>query len=142
MIQNLTDESFAKVCVDSGAGESVCPVDAFPSYETKKSAKTGLTYTAAGGQALVNVGEKRPAFKTNGVDAWMTFQATTKVQKPLAAATRMTEKGNRIVLDGAGSESYIQNKQTGQKIPLSIENGVYMMQMSVKPAAPSQGQAR
>ena len=142
MIQNLTDESFTKVCVDSGAGESVCPVDAYPSYETKKSAKTWLAYTAAGGQALVNVGEKRPAFKTNGVDAWMTFQATTKVQKPLAAATRITEKGNRIVLDGAASESYIQNKQTGQQIPLSIENGVYMMQMLVKPVAPLQGQAR
>ena len=49
--------------------------------------------------------------------------------------------GNRIVLDGAGSESYIQNKQTGKKIPLSIENGVYMMQMLVKPA-PFQGQAK
>jgi len=72
----------------------------------------------------------------------MTLQATTEVQEPLAAATRITEKGNRIVLDGAGSESYIQNKQTGQKIPLSIENGVYMMQMLVKPAAPFQGQAR
>ena len=115
MIQNLTDESFTKVCVDSGAGESVYPVDAFPSYETKKPAETGLTYTAAGGQALVNVGEKRPAFKTNGVDAWMTFQATTKVQKPLAAATSITEKGNRIVLDDAVSESYIQNKKTGQR---------------------------
>ena len=57
MIQNLTDESFTKVCVDSGTGENVCPVDAFPSYETKKSAKIGLTYRAAGGQALVNVGE-------------------------------------------------------------------------------------
>ena len=107
-------------------------MDAFPSCETNKSAKTGLTYTAAGGQSLVNVGEKRPCFETNGVDAWMTFQATTKEQKPLAAATRITEKGNRIVLDGAGSESYIQNKQTGKKIPLSIENGVYMMQMLVK----------
>ena len=105
MIQNLTDDSFTKVCIDSGVGESVCPVDAFPSYETKKSAKTGLTYTAAGGQSLTNVGEKQPRFKTNGVDAWMTFQATTKVQKPLAAATRITEKGNRIVLDGPGSES-------------------------------------
>ena len=73
MIQNLTDESFTKVCIDSGAGESVCPVDAFPSYEMKKSSKTGLTYTAAGGQSLVNVGEKRPCFETNGVDAWMTF---------------------------------------------------------------------
>ena len=62
MIQNLTDESFTKVCIDSGAGGSVCPVDAFPSYETRKSAKTGLTYTAAGSQSLTNVGEKRPEF--------------------------------------------------------------------------------
>ena len=82
---------------------------------------------------MVNVGEKRPEFKTNGVDAWMAFQATTKVQKPLAAATRITEKGNRIVLDDADSESYIQNKRTGKKIPLSMENGVYMMEMLIKP---------
>ena len=49
MIQNLTYGSFTKVCVDSGARESVCPVDAFPSYEMRKSARTGSTYTAAGG---------------------------------------------------------------------------------------------
>ena len=114
----------------------------FPCFEIKKTAKTGMTYTAAGGQALVNVGEKRPEFKTNGVDAWMAFQAITKVQKPLAAATRITEKGNRIVLDDADSESYIMNKQTGKKIPLSIEKGVYMMEMLIKPAAPFRGQAR
>ena len=72
----------------------------------------------------------------------MVFQATTNVQKPLAAATRITEKGNRIVLDDADSESYIMNKQTGKKIPLSIENGVYMMEMLIKPAASFRGQAR
>ena len=104
MIQTLTDESFTKVCIDSGAGESVCPVDAFPSYEMKKTAKTGTSYTAAGGQALVNVGEKMPEFQTNGVYAWMAFQATTKVQKPLAAAARITEKGNGIWLGEVGCE--------------------------------------
>lgn len=72
------------------------------------------------------LGEKRPCFETNGVDAWMTFQAKTNVQKPLAAATRITEKGNRIVLDDADSESYIQNKKTGKKIPVDIEKrGLY-----------------
>ena len=124
MIQTLTDESFTEVCVDSGAGESVCPVDAFPSYATRKTAKTGTSYTAAGGQALLNVGEKRPEFTANGVDAWMAFQATTEVKKPLAAATRITEKGNRIVLDDAASDSYIMNKKTGTEIPLTIVNGV------------------
>ena len=107
----------------------------------KEPSNAGLTYTAAGGQSLVNVGGKQPCFETNGVDAWMTFQATTKVQKPLAAATRITEKGNRIVLDGVGSESYIQNKMTGNKTPLNIESGVYMMQMFIKPT-PFQGQAK
>ena len=66
----------------------------------------------------------------------MTFQATTKVQKPLAAASRITEKGNRIVLDDVDSESYIENKKTGKKIPLSLENGVYMMEMLAKPPFP------
>ena len=126
MIQSLTDETFKKVCIDSGAGESVCPVDAFPSYEAKKTAKTGMTYTAAGGDSLVNVGEKRPEFTASGVNAWMAFQATTKAQTPLAAATRNTEKGNGIWLDEEGCESYILNKKTGTKIPLSIENGIYI----------------
>ena len=71
----------------------------------------------------------------------MTFQATTKVQKPLAAATRITEKGNRIVLDDADSESCIQNKKTGKKIPLNIENGVYIMEMLIKPT-PFERQAK
>ena len=63
----------------------------------------------------------------------MTFQATAKAQKSMAAATRITEKGNRIVLDDADSESYIENKKTGKNIPLNIENGVYMMEMLIKP---------
>ena len=136
MVQNLIDGNFNKVCIDSGAGESVCPVDVFPSYVLIKSAKTGATYTAAGGQSLANVGEKQSRFETNGVDAWMTFQATTKVQKPLAVASRIAEKGNRIVLDDVDSQSYIENKKTGKKIPPSLENGVSMMEMLVKPPFP------
>jgi len=145
MIQALTDQSFNKVCIDSGAGESVCPVDAFPSYQLKKTSKVGTQYTAAGGQSLVNVGEKCPEFTTGGVEAHMAFQATTKVTKPLAAATKITAKGNGIWLDDIGSESYILNKKTGRKVPLTIENGVYMMEMLVKPpsaAAPFQGQVK
>ena len=130
-IQALTDESFRKVCVDSGAGESVCPIAAFPSYEAKKTAKTGATYRAAGGQQLTNVGEKRPNFMSAGIGGSMAFQATTDVQKPLAAASKIAGKGNRIVLEADGG--YIENKKSGKKIPLTIENGVYMMEMLVVP---------
>ena len=117
------------------------PCGRFPELRNEEVGQDWVNIYSGWGQSLINVGEKRPCFATNGVDAWMTFQATTKVQKPLAAATRITEKGNRIVLDGAGSENYIQNKKTGKNIPLSLENGVYMMQILVKPA-PLQGQAK
>ena len=132
-VQALTDSSFTKVCIDSGAGESVCPPEAFPSYQTAKTAKTGTTYRAAGGQRLTNIGEKKPCFKSNGLGGCMAFQATTDVQKPLVAASKVASKGNRIVLDDASSDSYIENKKTGKRIPLVIENGVYMMEMLVVP---------
>ena len=78
LLQMLHSEKY----VDSGAGESVCPVDAFPSYKTITTGKTGTTYRAAGGQKLTNVGEIRPNFKSNGIGGSMAFQATTDVQNP------------------------------------------------------------
>ena len=89
------------------------------------------------------MGEKRPRLKISGVTASMTFQATSHVRKPLAAASKITAKGNRIVLDDEDSLSYIENKATGTKIPLKIENGVYVMEVTVTPKkAPFQGQAK
>ena len=84
-----------------------------------------------------NVGDKRPQFRTNGVQTAMTFQATTHVKKPLAAASRITAKGNCIFLEDQDSLSYIENKATGTKIPLKIENGIYVMELAVEPVASS-----
>ena len=61
----------------------------------------------------------------------MAFQATTKVQKPLASASRIIAKGKRIVLDAPGCSSYMENKAIGVKIPLNMENGIYTMEVSV-----------
>ena len=133
LIQSLADSTFDSVCVDSGAGESVCPIKAFPSCKTVKTVKTGTAYRAAGGHKLHNVGEIKPRFKSGGVAGSMAFQATTDVKKPLASASRITAKGNRIVLDDATHESYIENKASGFRIPLRIENGVYIMEMAVTP---------
>jgi len=58
MIQNLTDCSFTKVCIDSGTAESVCPVDAFPSYELKKSPKTKGDLHSCGRTVVGKRGEK------------------------------------------------------------------------------------
>ena len=109
----------------------------------RETEEVGNLYRAAGVQEQRNVGEKRPKFKTNGIATAMTFQATSHVRKPLAAASKITAKGDRIVLDDENSLSYIENKATGTKIPLRIENGVYVMEVAVSPKkAPFQGQAK
>ena len=77
--------------------------------------------------------EKRPQFRTNGIHAQMAFQSTTHVKKPLAAVSKITAKGNRIVFDGSDSISYIENKETEVRIPLKMENGVYVMEVVVQP---------
>ena len=74
---------------------------------------------------------KRPQFRTNGIQTAMAFQATTHVKKPLAAASRITAKGDRIILDDEDSLSYIENKATGKRIPFKIENGIYVMEVTV-----------
>ena len=130
MAQSLTTNP-TWICVDSGVGESACPVEAFPDFETHATDKNGKKHRAAGGQELENVGEKRPRFKINGIQTAMTFQATTHVKKPLAAASRITSKGNRIILDDADSLRYIENKATGTRIPLKIENGIYVMEVTI-----------
>ena len=126
-----------RACIDSSAGESVCPVDAFPEYGKFSTSKNGAKYRAAGGQILETVGEKRPIPTTvSGLRTCMTFQATTGVKKPLAAASRITAKGNRIVFDDADCESYIENRAAGARVPLIIDNGIYMMEIKVESPVP------
>ena len=55
------------------------------------------------------------------------LQAIEEVRKPLASAAKIANKGNIIVLDGDGCDSYIFNKPTMQKIPIYQENNVYAM---------------
>ena len=81
------------------------------------------------------MGEKRPRFTANGVETSMTFQATIGVKKPLVA------KGDRIVLGDATSDSHIENKASGVRIPIQLENGVDMMEMLVA-EPPVQGPAK
>ena len=115
----------------------------FPDYEMHQTEKVGNLYRAGGGQELRNLGEKRPKLKVNGVAIAMTFQATSHVRKPLAAASKITAKGNKNVLDDENSLCYIENKATGTRIPLKIENGVYVMEVAVTPTkTPFQGQAK
>ena len=54
----------------------------------------------------------------------------TDVNTVLASVGRMTDKGNRVVLEKGGG--YIENAKTGRRIQLQRKNNVYVFEMLVK----------
>ena len=81
-----------KITVDSGAAESVWPEGLMPEIQTKPSvgSRTGVTYIAASGNRMPNLGEKKVHFKTkDGLNSSNTFQVT-KAKMPLAAVSKIT----------------------------------------------------
>ena len=55
----LRKRGSGKITIDSGAGESVCPINMVLEEPLQSTAKNGTRYCAAGGQAPINKGEKR-----------------------------------------------------------------------------------
>ena len=51
--------------------------------------------------------------------------------KPLASAAKIAAKDNTIVMRGPTNSSYIENDSTGVRIPIHIENGVYVMSVDL-----------
>ena len=64
--------------------------------------------------------KKSLRFTNNGIKTPMTFQATIGVKNPSGPASKITGKGGRIILDDANSDSYIDNKATGVRIPTKL----------------------
>ena len=73
---------------------------------------------------MENYGGTKIKFKNEGKVKAMNF-SVTDCKKPLAAVSKIVDKGNRVVFDGEGS--YIENKATGEKIVLERERGTYVM---------------
>jgi len=59
----------------------------------------------------------------------MTFNVA-KVSKPLAAAGKVVDAGNRVVLDQHGS--YIEHVETGERLHLRKERGVYVFDVELE----------
>jgi len=124
---NAVDSTTLKgeVTIDSGAAESVWPVDLIPHIPTVPSegSRKGVNYISASGQKIPNKGEKKVRFKTiNGKKSSITFQVA-QVRKPLASVARIVDKGNVVVF--GPKESYIQNIKTQEKVPVERRNGTY-----------------
>ena len=121
-----------KITIDSGAAESVMPKDILinePVVEVYAK-KSGVKYVAANGARMENLGEKRVRFKKSGGDTLssITFQITD-VGKPLAAVSRILDKGNTVVFSRGSAGSYIRNNKTGEKTMLKEEKGTFVLEV-------------
>ena len=76
----------------------------------------------------------RPVFYTEaGKPMVMNFQIA-EVSKALGAVSRIVGKNNRVIFDDPEKEgSYIENKITKNRTPLRQHNGVYYLDVWVRP---------
>ena len=116
--------------VDSGAGETIMPVDLLTNDPLTESdgSRANDFYTTADGSKVYNEGQKK--LKVCTLDGQqrrsMTFQVA-RVKKVLGSVSQMVKNGNKLVFDQDSSgkdTSYIQNKRSNEKIWLRQENGV------------------
>ena len=125
------------IIIDSGACASVMPTtwcDHVPLKETPQS-QAGEFFRAANGQKIHNHGEKVVSMITKEGAKRNMRLTTCDVSKALGSVSQMCRTGHRVVFnppwDAAGS--YIQHIQSGEKMWLDEQNGLYVLNTKVAP---------
>ena len=122
-----------KVMGDSGAADCVLPASIFQEVPLKVDGpKVGRKYTAADGKHICNLGVRTLVGHTaEGHKRKIDFEVA-EVTKPLASFSKITKAGHRIILDNdVGAGGYIENKTTGERTGLYLENDVYLFDLYV-----------
>ena len=131
--QKFKSAGRGKITVDSGAAESVLPTEMVPGEPLVEgtSKKAGVKYMAACGTSMSNRGDKNVKFRAahkEGEQGMSSIQfQVTDVNKPLAAVSRILDKGNSVLFTREGQGSCIINDTTGEKVYLTEEKGVFVM---------------
>ena len=113
-----------KVTVDSGAGESVWPEGVLGAPDEVGSQSVG--FVAANGSKMRNLGKKKVVFRKDDKRRSMGFHVT-EVKKPLAAVSRIAEKGNLVQFGPRPEDCYIMNIETKEKMMMRLERGTYVL---------------
>ena len=121
-----------EMAVDSGATETVVGEDMIKGVETKagEATRRGVQYEVASGELIPNLGEKRfLAYGEEGQVRAIKAQVC-EVNKALLSVSRMVQAGNRVVFSRSGS--YVEDENTGERISLREQGGMYMLKLWVK----------
>jgi hypothetical protein len=117
-----------KITIDSGAEESVFPVDMIEESEIveTEASRKGYGFIAANGSKMKNYGAAKVKFDNDGKPRAMNFHVTD-VKKPLGAVCRIAEKGNYVCFGPESKDNYIMNIGTNEKIMMKRERGTYVL---------------
>ena len=120
------------MAVDSGPSERVASDEMLMSVDTVEgdAMKKGVRYEAADGTLIPNVGEKRFAAVSDGGVARHMKAQVCDVNKALLSVHRVVQAGNRVVFSTSGS--FVQDEQTGERMPLEDKGGMYTLQLLAK----------
>lgn len=129
--------------VDSGISVSVMPQEWCPHVPTVPTPQSEQReyYRAANGNNIYNKGQKSVTMMTrDGAQRDMKF-TVCDVAKAFASVSQMCRIGNRVVFNPPWSNdgSYIQHLDTGDKLWLHEENGLYMFDIRVAPTSKQTG---
>ena len=121
-----------ELAVDSGATETVIGENILKSIDLLEGMayKRGVKYEVANGIRIPNLCEKKfNGFTEDGMAREITAQVC-EVNKPLLSVSKIVAAGNRVVFDPDGS--YIEDTESGEKVWLKNQGGMYMIKMWVK----------
>ena len=120
--------------VDSGAADTVGPnsiAEWMKPTETKAS-KAGLRYNAAEGSEIKNMGEKELNVVNDlGAAGKITVQIGDKINKLLAAVSKIGHAGNKITFFDDDGCHRIVNKASGVETKMHEVNGTFKMPLWV-----------
>ena len=124
-----------EVLMDSGANDSFIPAGTFTDYPIRRTANTGSRYNTANGGEITTLGEKVLCTKTEeGERLNFKFNVGDKVNKAIAAVSRLSEQNHRIVFDDCGEGSFMIDNETGKRHNMrKKENGDYVIDLIVAP---------
>ena len=90
-----------------------------------------MHYVAANNARLPNEGQSRLKFMSaEGVVASILFQIAA-INKPLVSVSKLVDEGYEVIFTTA--ESYILHRETGKKIQMKRERGVFVVDAYASP---------
>jgi hypothetical protein len=120
-----------KVQVDSGAIDTVAPLDIASAFSVMKTrmSEAGVGFVAANGSKIENFGERQVVGYTDEGDSVGMRMTVADVHKCLGSVHKMNMGGNKVVLDGP--RSFMENRQSGKRTKIHYENGQFILYLWV-----------